>query len=111
MILDGREGGRGDRRRRRGRGEPGLRPLALPAATRTSSTVRRSAQPSRTRACEPRRWRSAANLTLGPITQIVEGGGGAPQPYALDKATAESTPIEPGEQELVASVTVTFATP
>ncbi len=54
---------------------------------------------------------SAANLTLGPITQIVEGGGGAPQPYALDKATAESTPIEPGEQELVASVTVTFATP
>jgi uncharacterized protein YggE len=54
---------------------------------------------------------SASGLALGRITAIVEGGGPTPQPYAAaDKAMAAgSTPIEPGTQELTATVTVTFA--
>ena len=54
---------------------------------------------------------SAANVSLGRVTTIVEGGG-APQPVpfaAADKAMAESTPIEPGTQQTNASVTVTFS--
>lgn len=54
---------------------------------------------------------AAANVTLGRVTQIVESGS-APPPGVLyaSKASDESgTPIEPGEQQLVASVTVTFA--
>jgi uncharacterized protein len=54
---------------------------------------------------------SAANVSLGRVTTIVEGGG-APQPVpfaAADKAMAESTPIEPGTQQTSASVTVTFS--
>jgi uncharacterized protein YggE len=53
----------------------------------------------------------AANVSLGRVTAIIEGGG-APQPLpyaAADKAMAESTPIEPGTQETAATVTVTFA--
>ena len=53
----------------------------------------------------------AANVTLGRVTEIVEGGA-APLPdmLAAGRAADESaTPIEPGEQKLVASVTVTFA--
>ncbi len=54
---------------------------------------------------------AAANLSLGRVTAIVESGGGSPQPYAVanDKAMAESTPIEPGTQQVSASVSVTFA--
>ena len=54
---------------------------------------------------------SASGLALGRITAIVEGGGSSPQPYAVaDKAMAAgSTPIEPGTQQLTATVTVTFA--
>jgi uncharacterized protein YggE len=54
---------------------------------------------------------SASNLSLGRITAIVEGGGSAPQPYAAaDKAMeAGSTPIEPGTQQVTATVAVTFA--
>lgn len=54
---------------------------------------------------------SAAGLSLGRVTAIVEGGG-APQPLpyaAADKAMAESTPIEPGTQEVSATVSVTFS--
>ena len=55
---------------------------------------------------------SASGLALGRVTAIVEGGG-APQPlpFAMaDKAMeAGSTPIEPGTQEVSASVSVTFA--
>ena len=53
----------------------------------------------------------AANLSLGRVSAIVEGGG-APQPlpYAADKATnLASTPIEPGTQQTTASVSVTFS--
>ncbi len=52
----------------------------------------------------------AANVTLGRVTQIVESGS-APSPvFNVEKASDEAgTPIEPGEQQLAASVTVTFA--
>jgi len=54
---------------------------------------------------------AAANLSLGRVTAIIEGGGGPqPLPYAADKAMAvESTPIEPGTQQTTASISVTFA--
>jgi len=54
---------------------------------------------------------AAANLSLGRVTAIVEGGGGPqPLPYAADKAmVVESTPIEPGTQQTAASISVTFA--
>jgi uncharacterized protein len=54
---------------------------------------------------------SASGLSLGRITAVVEGGGSAPQPYAVaEKAMdAGSTPIEPGTQEVTAVVSVTFA--
>ena len=53
---------------------------------------------------------AASNLTLGRVTQIVEGGSVPLPQYDAMKSSAEAgTPIEPGEQELVASVTVTFA--
>jgi uncharacterized protein len=53
---------------------------------------------------------SASGLSLGRITAVVEGGGSAP-PYAVaEKAMdAGSTPIEPGIQEVIAVVSVTFA--
>jgi uncharacterized protein YggE len=55
----------------------------------------------------------AAGVRLGSVTAITEGFSGGPQPYyaagaerlALDKAA----PIEPGTQDVQASVTVTFA--
>lgn len=57
------------------------------------------------------RLAAAASLSLGRITAIVEGGGSAPQPYAVaDKAMeGGSTPIEPGTQRVTAVVSVTFA--
>lgn len=54
---------------------------------------------------------AAADLSLGRVTAIVEGGG-APQPfpYAANKALAlDSTPIEPGTQQTTANVAVTFS--
>lgn len=53
----------------------------------------------------------AANLSLGRVIAIVEGGG-APQPlpYAANKAMAlDSTPVEPGTQQVSAVVSVTFS--
>ena len=54
---------------------------------------------------------SASGLSLGRITAVVEGGGSAPQPYAVaEKAMdAGSTPIESGTQQVTAVVSVTFA--
>lgn len=55
---------------------------------------------------------AAANVSLGRVTSIVEGGGG-PQPVPLARAQVAadtaSTPIEPGQQETGATVTVTFS--
>lgn len=53
---------------------------------------------------------AAAGRTLGQATQIAEGGGVQPGPlYDRAQAAESSTPIEAGEQEIGASVTVTFA--
>ena len=52
-----------------------------------------------------------AGVTLGAPVAIVEGGGGSAVPYyegALDEARAE-VGIEPGTQDVGASLTVTFA--
>ena len=55
----------------------------------------------------------AAGVKVGRVTAVVESAGyeePPPMPYAMRAAdTAESTPIEPGKQEIQATVTVTFA--
>lgn len=54
---------------------------------------------------------AASNLTLGAVTAVVEGGS-APMPFALASRAADeagSTPIEPGQREVTASVSLTFA--
>ena len=54
----------------------------------------------------------AAGVSLGSIVAITESGASAPMPFsakAADSAGA-SVPIEPGTQEVQASVSVTFAT-
>jgi uncharacterized protein YggE len=52
-----------------------------------------------------------AGLSLGAPIAIVEGGGYAPGPVmAYDRAAAaEVAPVEPGTQQVSASLTVTFA--
>jgi uncharacterized protein len=54
----------------------------------------------------------AADLDLGRVTAVVEGSD-APSPLAMANRAADeaaaSTPIEPGSQEITATVTVTFA--
>ena len=56
---------------------------------------------------------SAANVSLGRVTAIVEGGSAPqPMPLAADKAAAEelgSTPVEGGESAVSATVSVTFS--
>jgi len=53
-----------------------------------------------------------AGVTLGAPVAIVEGGGAMPMPYygraTLDAGAAEMS-VEPGEQDIQASLTVTFA--
>jgi len=55
----------------------------------------------------------AAGVKVGRVTAVVESAGyeePRPMPYAMRAAdAAESTPIEPGKQEIEATVTVTFA--
>jgi hypothetical protein len=51
----------------------------------------------------------AAGVSLGGVTAIVEGSGPSPVPLALGKAEGSTTPVEPGTQQVQASVTVTFA--
>jgi uncharacterized protein YggE len=51
----------------------------------------------------------AAGVSLGSIVSVVEGGQvGPPVPMAAEAADA-SVPIEVGQQEIVATLTVTFA--
>ena len=55
---------------------------------------------------------SKAGVSLGDPVAIVEGGGYVPGPVmAYDRATAgaEVAPVEPGTQQVSASLTVTFA--
>ncbi|MEK6274414.1 MAG: SIMPL domain-containing protein [Actinomycetota bacterium] len=54
----------------------------------------------------------AAGVRLGSVTAITEGFSGGPEPYFAQelRATADkAAPIEPGTQDVQASVTVTFA--
>ncbi|HET7573142.1 MAG TPA: SIMPL domain-containing protein [Gaiellaceae bacterium] len=52
----------------------------------------------------------AAGLTLGAVQSVAEGGAApSPVPYAMKAADAGSTPIEPGTQEVDATVTVVYA--
>jgi len=53
-----------------------------------------------------------AGVTLGAPVAIVEGGGGVPVPYyrgAVAEAAAADVAVEPGTQDVGASLTVTFA--
>ncbi len=50
----------------------------------------------------------AAGVTLGEATAVVEAGGGA-IPFAAGDRAAEAALVEPGTQEIRATVTVTFA--
>ena len=52
---------------------------------------------------------AAAGRSLGRVTAIVEGGGSGPGPvFDKAQASAGSTPIEPGEQQTSAPVSVTY---
>jgi len=54
---------------------------------------------------------AASNLTLGAVSAVVEGGS-VPAPLMRAQIAADeagSTPIEPGQQEVSATVSVTFA--
>jgi uncharacterized protein YggE len=53
---------------------------------------------------------AAAGVSLGRVVNIVEGGGVTPVPLgAAEGAAGGKTPIEPGLQEIPASLTVTYA--
>lgn len=56
----------------------------------------------------------AAGVQLGRVTAITEGFAGGPEPYydsarVMLKGSASAAPIEPGTQDVQATVTVTFA--
>lgn len=51
----------------------------------------------------------AAGVTLGAMTSTVEGGGSAPMPLAAGRAEDAKAAVEPGTQEIQASVSVTFS--
>ena len=56
----------------------------------------------------------AAGVDLGSVTAITEGYGGGPEPYYAEAGRAslaadKAVPIEPGTQDVQATVTVTFA--
>lgn len=53
---------------------------------------------------------AAAGVSLGEVTGIIEGGRSEVMPvYAAARDSAAKMPIEPGTQEIAATVTVTFA--
>jgi uncharacterized protein len=51
----------------------------------------------------------AAGRSLGGVVTIVEGGGSAPIPFAVGAASTGNTPIQPGTQDVQATVTVTYS--
>ena len=51
----------------------------------------------------------AAGRTLGGVVSIVEGGSQAPLPFAVGAAAKDSTPIQPGTEDVQATVTVTYS--
>jgi uncharacterized protein len=57
-----------------------------------------------------RRYATAAGVELGEIISIEEGDAFAPpRPMMRAEAMAASVPIAPGQTEVSASVTITFA--
>jgi uncharacterized protein YggE len=52
----------------------------------------------------------AGGFGVGPVSSVTEQGGGSPTPVfqAAGAAAKDSTPIEPGTQDVAADVTVTF---
>jgi uncharacterized protein len=53
---------------------------------------------------------AAGGVSVGDVTRVVEGGGAGPPVYLEAAANrAAATPIEPGQEEVRATVTVTFA--
>jgi uncharacterized protein YggE len=53
---------------------------------------------------------AASGISLGAITSVSEGGQATPVPFAGAKEPSASPQVEPGTQEVDATVTVTFAT-
>jgi uncharacterized protein len=51
----------------------------------------------------------AAGRNLGEVVSIVEGGGAVPLPFSVGSASRDTTPIEPGTQNVQATVTVTYS--
>jgi uncharacterized protein YggE len=54
----------------------------------------------------------AAGVELGAVTAVTEGSSGGPEPYFAQASLAaadRAAPIEPGTQDVQATVTVTFA--
>jgi uncharacterized protein len=52
----------------------------------------------------------AANVRLGSVTAITEGTDGGVQPWAMSvRAVDAAVPIQPGKEDIQATVTVTFA--
>ena len=51
----------------------------------------------------------AGGVSVGDVTRVVEGGGADPPVYLEAAARTQATPIEPGQEEIQATVTVTFA--
>lgn len=52
---------------------------------------------------------SAGGVSVGDVTRVVEGGSAEPAVYLEAAQRASATPIEPGQEEVQATVTVTFA--
>jgi uncharacterized protein len=51
----------------------------------------------------------AGGVAVGDVTRVVEGASAEPPMYLEAAARAAPTPIEPGQEEVQATVTVTFA--
>lgn len=51
----------------------------------------------------------AAGVSLGPVLEIQESGGGAPRPIAFAAVRAESVPVAPGQTTVSVNVTLTYA--
>jgi uncharacterized protein len=52
---------------------------------------------------------SAGGVSLGDVTRVVEDGSADSPVYLEAPARAQATPIEPGQEEIQATVTVTFS--
>ena len=51
----------------------------------------------------------AGGVSVGDVTRVVEGGSEGPTMYLATADRAQATPVEPGQEEIQATLTVTFA--